>query len=183
MPIILNIDNKYKFDLEIIQENNILQKKDAELFEDIIKIASEIKQINTNFTIFQEKIIGQNRINYVSSLDKLFIHLTALQIHTQESFHTDFTETGYDFKVPIFYKKQRIFSKGLLDEEKPIDLDTFDRMFDSMIILKIKELLVKFKEFITMDQKDCKDNLLSLYISFDDILYNILTVRQNIEYI
>lgn len=184
MALIFDIDNRNRFSIEIVAEKELLDKKDSLLFENILNSMNRIKKMHQEYLTRLGKIIGQNRIDYVAALDNLFTYLTILRRRIEEKYAEicDIESERESLRIPFVFNISRITAKGTLKSEDIINLNDFDELFKNMIVAKVKDLIVKYKDFSDPGKQNA-EKISDLIKIFDRILYNILIIRHSIEYI
>ncbi len=185
MALFYTISNKLRFNIEIVIDTEIFSKTNPQIVRDILTSVKKIARMQNEFVASQRKIIGQNRIDYVAALDDLFTHLVVLRRNLRQYQGSETTEheaSEEHYKVPLDFQTHRIFSRGGLRREDLISIDNFSSSFNSRVLEKIKELMVQYKNFVASGNNSA-DDLEELYRIFDNVFYNILILRNHIEYI
>ena len=127
------------------------------------------------------RILGQERIQLIEALDNLFVNLVTLRIRLEKSLSTDISLTDeLYYKVPIKIKVNKFAIHGKLKKDDLFSIKNFSEGYEGLIFNKIKQMLMKYQDALK-DKQLLVHKLEELYLIFDDILYNSIVMRYNLE--
>lgn len=159
-------------------KNINLEIQQAENINEIYKEAIE-KMLNIKKTIIKclsndERIIGNERIEVIKSIDHfltILILMTLLYSDTPLIFTTEIQEI---FSLSIQANKTKVFKAvGNLNNVSQKDLTNYNEWFENNI-------LDLFKEIITLSNKENKDLFMK---KITKLLFNTISLRYKVEYI
>lgn len=181
MPFFCEIDNKLNFNIEIMVDSELLEQDLSQLFKNTIVIATNINKQYDYFMSKEGKILGQERIQLVESLDNMFVLLVIMRIRLKKNISMDAALIKeLNFKVPINVKYNKFTIQGKLTKDDLFEMQSFKKGYSVLIFNKIKEILIKYKSVLN-GKGVLNDRLLELYRTFDGILYNSIVIRYKLE--
>jgi len=182
MPLFCEMDKDLNFRVEILSDSEILRHDLTGLFRNTIGYASKIGAQYDSFITRDGKILGQERIQLLESLDNLFIYLVMLQVRLESVHGAERTkaESNYGFKISIEKRSNKLTASGKIVQEDLYGIKTFSAGFATLILGKIKKLLIMYKNSIQGDEIR-EHGFGEIYSMIDDIFYNIIAVRYNLE--
>jgi hypothetical protein len=152
----------------------------AELFKKTIARAVVVKKIYTTIIDKDGRISGQKRPQLVEALDTLFIYLVVLRDKLLGNYAPlSQTRSADQVKVPLQKKFNKHVAAGSINQEDLLKITNFAGSFDSRILSKLKELLTKYNELVKAGDKENSFNALAS--AFDELFYNLLLIRNNLE--
>lgn len=178
MPLFCEIDSSLNFSIEIMIDSGLLKQPLSQLFKTTIVTATQINKEYAHFMTKEGKILGQERIQLVESLDSLFILLVILRIRLEKSLSVGVSLK--ECRAPIEMKFNKFVIQGKLERDDLYGIENFNVGYESLILEKIKELLVKYKQALQDNQVQIQ-KIEELYLTFDDVFYNSIAMRYNIE--
>ena len=89
MPFFCEIDHKLHFNIEIRVDSELLEQDLSQLFKNTIVTATNIKKHYDYFISKEGKILGQERIKLVESLDNIFIFLVIMRNRLEKNIQMD----------------------------------------------------------------------------------------------
>ncbi len=184
MALFFTISNKFRFNIEIVIDTEIFNKSNPQIVRDILNSVKKITKMQQEFNAARRKIIGQSRIDYIAALDNLFIHLVVLRRNLRQYQDNDAEEAESSeehYNVPLDFQTHRISSRGRLQQKDLVSVDNFSSSFNSKVLEKIRDLMVKYREFVASGHSS--QEIENIYKIFDEVFYNILLLRNHIEYI
>ena len=181
MPFFCEIDVNLHFKIEVRLDSDVSEQELSQLLKNTIVIATNIKKQYDLFMAEEGKILGQERIRLVESLDNLFTFLVLMRIHLGKNLSMDpVIIKQLDIKVPIAVKHNKFSIQGKLRREDLYGMQNFTKGFTIPIYEKIKVILIKYKSVLNGESL-LNDSVLGLYRTFDNILYNLIVLRYNLE--
>jgi hypothetical protein len=181
MPFICDIDPELRFKIEVRLDSALLEQELAQLLKNTIAVATYIKKQYDHFMARVGKILGQERIKLVESLDNLFVYLVMMRIRLEKNVSIDSEAIKQpDIKVPIDVRHNKFTIQGKLKRDDLFGMQNFTKGYTVLIFDKIKNILVKYKKVLNGGGFR-NDSLQELYCTFDDILYSAIVLRYNLE--
>jgi len=182
MPLFCEIDRELNFRVEILFDSEILRRDLTGLFRNTIGYASKIGAQYDSFITRDGKILGQERIQLLESLDNLFIYLVMLRVRLESVHGPDraSVESNRGFKVSIEKKSNKLTASGKIVPEDLYGIKDFSSGYTTPILGKIKKLLIMYKNSIQGEAIQ-EHGFGEIYSMVDDIFYNIIAVRYNLE--
>jgi hypothetical protein len=151
------------------------------LFEIIVKKAGDIKEVYTKTISNDGKIVGNERSMIISEIDTFFKLLMMFRVYLNSS--VEDYEALYEInnKVEIEFFASRFKCSGFIKSEESEVSRTFGSWYDKIMIEQLKMLVHSYKTacedgIITVDE------LKSLNILLDEILYQLVVIRYQVEY-
>jgi hypothetical protein len=181
MPFFFEIDPKLHFKIEVRLDSEFLEQELSQILKNTIVVATNIKKQYDHFIAKEGKILGQERIKLVESLDNLFILLVMMRMRLEKNISMEpASKKELNYKVPINFKPNKFTIQGKLAKDNLFGMQNFNKGFTDLIFNKIKDILIKYKS-VSNGEGLLNKRLLELYRIFDDILYNSIVLRYNLE--
>jgi len=181
MPFFCEIDDKLNFNVEIMIDPAFSEINLPDLFKKTIVLSNSINNQYTVFIVRDGKVRGQERTQLIEALDNLFILLVVLCLKLIDVFSPRVKPEGeLLYKVPFSKKLNKIVAKGKLNDRELFGIKNFNEGYENLIIDKIKKLLISYKNIINSDSSS-QDEFREMFLTFDDIFYNFIIIRYNIE--
>jgi hypothetical protein len=184
MPIFFEVDNKLNFQIELLIDPVLKEMDTRRLFRSIIAIAKKIQLQYAIFIKKEGKILGQERTQLIEQLDYLFAFLSVLRDKLRERFSSGSQiKLNYQDKVFINHQYNKFRVIGKFRKDDLFGIENFNKGYEVLIRKGIKELMVKYKDLkITRkNKKRLLNKAKDVYQSFDDILYNVIVMRYNLQ--
>lgn len=182
MPLFFEIDKDLNFQVEILFDSEILRHGLPRLFRNTIGYASKISAQYDAFIARYGKILGQERIQLLESLDNLFIYLVLFRVRLESEHRPDRRpeDSTRSFKVHIEKRTNKLTTFGKIVQEDLYGIKNFSSGYETLILEKIKKLLIVYKNSI--QGETIRENRFGeIYSMIDDIFSNIIAVRYNLE--
>ncbi len=181
MPLFCDIDSNLNFTIEIMIDTDIEEQDLSQLFKNTIVSATKINKRYDHLIDKEGRILGQERIQLIEALDNLFVLLVILRIRLEKSLPADISlKDEMYYKVPIKIKVNKFAIHGKLKKDDPFKIENFSEGYEGLIFNKIKEMLMKYQDAVK-DEHLQINKFAELYLIFDDILYNSIVMRYNLE--
>ncbi|MFW6180997.1 MAG: hypothetical protein ACOC8N_04545 [Spirochaetota bacterium] len=181
MPFFFEIDERYRFSVEVLVDTGSLEQDMAGLFKKTIAVATRIGREYESMTAGEGKILGQERTHLIESLDTLFTHLVILFHRLKRNLPEERQVTEIiDFKVPLRVRYNKFVARGELSRDDLYSVRQFGRDYGERILSKIKDMLMQYKDGLN-DREHRVEKFQKLYRLLDGILYNTLIMRYNIQ--
>jgi hypothetical protein len=184
MPILFNVDKELNFQIEILIDPLLQEMDTRTLFRSIITIAKKIQLQYSTFIKEEGRILGLERTLLIENLDYLFVQLSVLRKKLKDHLisNNNILEE-YQDKVFITYQFNKFSVIGKFRKEDLFSIENFKKDYEVLIRKKIKDLLVRYK-YLRINRKNRKrllNKVKEVYHTFDDILYNIVEMRYNLQ--
>jgi hypothetical protein len=180
MALICEINEKtYEYSIEVIPLANLLAMDQLSLFKEVAGATGKIKNIYERSITRSRKIIGNERIKLVEAIDNLFIFLCIISDKIKNNAQISL-ENKDDLKIPLDNKMNKFYSSGQIKENDLFNIRDFNHSYQNLIVNKIKDLLVSFKNSIENNQ--IKSTSVShIFKSIDSMLYYLIILRYNLK--
>jgi hypothetical protein len=168
--------------VEILFDSEILRHELPGLFRNTIGYASKINAQYEYFMNRDGKILGQERVKLLESLDNLFINLVMLRVRLESLHQTagDSRSSNRSSSVHIENRHNKVVISGRIVQEDLFGIKNFNSGYETLILDKIKTLLILYKNSIQGDTIQ-EHGFEKMYSMIDEIFYNIVAVRYNLE--
>jgi len=181
MPFFCEIDDELNFTIEIIIDPDFLNANVADLFKKAITLSTNINNQYAGFIAREGRIRGQERTQLIEALDNLFILLVMLRLKFMDVLSPPvMREEDLLYKVPLSRKLNKLVATGKLNEKELFGIKNFNEGYEKLILNKIKKLLINYKNIIN-SQSSSSDDSEEMFLTFDDIFYNSIIIRYNLE--
>ncbi|MFW6137625.1 MAG: hypothetical protein ACOC7U_00480 [Spirochaetota bacterium] len=182
MPLFFYIDDKLNFTTEVILTPEFLQMNIAEVLNNITGTGAKIKKTYAVLVAGGGKIRGQERTMLVEGLDRLFMLILTLRSKLGQNLPRQIlSNINLNFRVSWDLKHHNKYTaQGRLEPPDLFGIESFNKGYQYLVLNNIKELLVKYKEFLADENVDV-EKAEALYRGLDDIFYDIMVVRYNVH--
>lgn len=170
-----------RFKIEGSFEHNLGKYKLKDLFSSLIKESSEIKDAYLKAISNDGVIVGNERSEIISEVDDFFKQVVIFRQFINASLrHRDPFEE-IDFKVNLDFFASRFTATGYI---KAIDIQVtinFAKWYDEKVVQGLKDLIETYRAACE-DGVITVDEIVTLNEKIDEILYQLLVIRFQIEY-
>lgn len=181
MPLYCEVDsNNYQYVIEAVPLTQVAALDENQLIRRLIEHTAKIREHHEANISKYGKLIGQGRIGLLELMDNLFICLVLLNENfkqkTRKAFET--FQNKSEFRVLMENRNNKYSASGLINEKDVHLPNNFSRVFNELLVERIKKVLMLYKEGVRVDSPEEKID--ELYTIMDALLYIFIIIRFNI---
>lgn len=185
MPLFCSVNDfdrsSYEFEVQVLMGEKVDPNTDlASIMTHAAALAASVKKLHADATAASGRLLGQDRIDLIAELDRLFIALLALRERLRRAALGQKKEvTSTDFRVPFRKDTEKYAAGGYLRRDHVDEIQDFRQTFDTLIVDRFKQMVGQFQN----GGKEALNSLLSpeMFAALDSLFYNLLLLRFNIE--